>query len=349
MSKIKVNNSVALTHADNKALFDKACAKKIISVSNSAPLVTGGNINAPLGALVYVRPKAIEVLTAPQVADKIAKAEQNGKWGDKVVSIKLKEYAGSVAPDDGLKSDTYNASTNYATMARGVFNYTTAWRSTELEEITVGAMQEDHRANQLEASMRTLAIHRNKFFFDGVSTNVDAPVEGLLNASNLGAYTTVQAGVGGDTEWNSKTPDEIVNDIVDALSALNAKSAGLSDEGLEGGKGKVVIAVASDSIRALDRTNNFGLTARKLLKEMYGDKVEFVSVPQMNKADSSSDVMYAIYTEKEIPTLINSYVEMARVYPLNVEDSQVSQKLSAGTSGCIVQFPMFVVRFNGIG
>ena len=47
--------------------------------------------------------------------------------------------------------------------------------------------------------------------------------------------------------------------------------------------------------------------------------------------------------------LLNSYVEMAKAYPIYQKDSVVSQKLSGATSGCIVQYPWAIVRYNGIG
>lgn len=355
-TELKFNNSVSLNHSDNKALRETAMRKGIIGVQqpmmNAAPFVTTPNINAPLGALNYIRPRAIEVLTAPQVSDKIAVPEKNGNWGEKLVTIKLKEFTGEVSTDDGFTSDGLQAKTNYSNAIRGVYYYTTSWLSTEIEEAAVGAFQEDHRANQAEAAMRTLALFRNKYFFSGVSDKgLTAPVEGLLNASDLNAYVSVAAGAGSTnpTYWVNKTSDEIVNDIVTAKATLNKQSMGLVDDGLEAGRGKMILAVATGSAGQLDRTNNFGLTARKMLKEMYGDKLEIVSVPQFDNAYSNSDVFYLVYSEDDMPTILNSYVEMARAYPLTVQDSVISQKISAATSGCIVQYPMFIARFNGIG
>ena len=105
--KYKVSNSKSLAHASNASFYQAMKAKGIISVDNSAvaPALTTPNINVVLGALTFIRPKAIEILTAPRVADKIARAEKNGKWGDKLVTFKLKEYTGATRPDDGLTSD----------------------------------------------------------------------------------------------------------------------------------------------------------------------------------------------------------------------------------------------------
>lgn len=350
--KYKVSNSKSLAHASNASFYQAMKAKGIISVDNSAvaPALTTPNINVVLGALTFIRPKAIEILTAPRVADKIARAEKNGKWGDKLVTFKLKEYTGATRPDDGLTSDGLQVKTNYEQQVRGVYYYTTGWMATDLEEATTQGMQENYRADQAEGAMRTLAIDRNDFFFRGVAeAGLVQPIYGMLNDPNLTAYSTVATNVGNtSTYWADKTPEEIYNDIVTAVNALYTQSNGIVEDELPNGKLKC--AVATGSLGQLDRTNSFGVTARKLLKETYGDKIEFIAVPQLNSADSSSDCFYMIFDWNEgDATIVNSYVEMAKAYPIYQKDSVVSQKLSAATSGCFVQYPWAIVRYNGIG
>lgn len=349
MVKIKVNNEKSLAHADNKDLLAMVKNKGIVAVENALPaMISTPNINAPFGALAFIRPKAVEILTAPRVADRLASPQKNGKWGDEIVAIKIKEYMGSVSPDDGLSSDGFQAKTNYSTEYRGVYYYTTGWMSNDRAEATAGAFAENYRADQAEAAMRTMAIARNNFFFSGVSVKGSAtPIYGLLNDPHLSAYATVPA-EGANVAWSAKSPEAIANDITTAYAALCSQSKGIVGEGIEGGRGKLKLAVAASSQAQLNRANTYGKTALAMLKETYGDRLEIVAVPQFTNADSSSDVFYLIYEEEGYETLINSYVEMARVYPLFVKDSTVSQKISAATSGCVVQYPMFVVRYNGL-
>lgn len=349
MVKIKVNNEKSLAHADNKDLLAMVKNKGIVAVENALPsMITTPNINAPFGALAFIRPKAVEILTAPRVADRLAAPQKNGKWGDELVSIKIKEYMGSVSPDDGLTSDGFQAKTNYENAVRGVYYYTTGWMSNDRAEATAGAFAENYRADQAEAAMRTMAIARNNFFFSGVSAKgLSAPIYGLLNDPSLSAYATVPA-EGAVTAWGQKSPEAIANDVTTAYSALNTQSKGIVGEGIESGRGKLKLAVAASSQANLNRANTYGKTAMAMLKETYGDRLEIIAVPQFTNADSSSDVFYLIYEEEGYETLLNSYVEMARVYPLFVKDSTVSQKISAATSGCVVQYPMFVVRYNGL-
>ncbi len=351
--KYKVNNSVSVAHASNRDFFNAMKAKGIIGVVNAAaaPYITTPNINLPLGALNYIRPSAIEVLTAPRVADKLAAPQKNGTWGNQAVTIKLKEFTGKSSPDDGLTSDGLQVKTNYEAKMRGVYYYTTGWLATDLEETTVGAMAENYRADQAEAAMRTIAIDRNRYFFSGVKlANNPAGLYGLLNEPTLGAYITVanNGAASPSTYWSAKTPEQIANDVVAAVNQLYVQSNGIVEDELR--NGRIILAVATGSLGNLDRTNNYGKSARGMLKETYSDRLEIVAVPQFNNADSSSDVFYVIFDMGgSTPTLLNSYVEMAKAYPIFQKDSVVSQKISAATSGCIVQYPWAVVRYNGIG
>lgn len=351
MTKYKVNNAVSIAHASNRDFLKALNAKGIISVDNAAPApyISTPNINVPLGALNYIRPEAIEVLTAPRVSDKLATPQKNGTWGDNSVTIKLKEYAGATSPDDGLTSDGLQQKTNYSTVMRGVYYYTTGWMSTDREEAAAGGFSENYRADQAEGAMRTMAIDRNNFFFSGVAVKGNTlPIYGLLNEESLPAYETVPNGAGSSTYWSDKTPEEIHNDIVAGVNQLYVQSNGIVNDGLS--NGKILLAVASGSLGNIDRTNMYGKSARAMLKETYGDRMEIIAVPQFNNADSNSDVFYIIFDLGDrTPTLLNSYVEMAKAYPIFQKDSVVSQKLSAATSGCIVQYPWAIVRYNGIG
>nr|DAV82130.1 MAG TPA: major capsid protein [Caudoviricetes sp.] len=346
--KFKINNSVSIADNSNQDFLKYAYSKGTIGVSNSAPTITSPNINLTFGALQYIRPRAIEVLTAPRTCDKIASSEKFGVWGDRTIVIKQKEFAGKTSPDDGL-SESPSVKTNYNYITRGVYYYQTSWMSTDLEETTATGMQENYRADQVNSAMQTLAIDRNNFFFRGVKeSSLSAPVYGFLNEPQLPAYKTVKQGSKGKTEWDTKTPEEIHNDIVDAVNELYKKSNGVIEDNLA--NGKIKMAIASNSLGNIDRANSFGLTARIKLRETFGDNLEIIAVPQLNLADSSSDCFYLMFDMQGADsTILNGFVEMARAYPIFQKDSVVSQKISGASAGCIIQYPWAIVRFNGIG
>lgn len=343
--KFKVNNALSVGHASNAEFYRAMNEKGVLRVSNEA--VTTPNIQLPAGALMYIRPKAVEVLTAPEAADKIAAPQKNGNWGDEIVNIKVKEYLGHTSPDDVEDDDGLLSGVNYSNVQRGVYYYRSGWRVNDREEATVGALQENARANKVEAAMRALRIDRNLFFLKGVSfKGLSAPIYGYLNDPSLSAYITVAAGASGDTEWSEKTPEEISNDITDAWAQLNTQSNGLAAEMLSKGKRlKLFLSPASEAL--FKRVNGYGLSAYKAVNENYPG-IEVVAVPQMAGANSGANVFYLSIDTDGNDTVLNSYVEMARAYPIFQKDGVLSQKISAATSGGVVQYPMFVVRYTGI-
>ena len=352
MTKFKVNNKLSIADRVNLKFFNHIKSKGIIGVENASPMVTTPNINLPLGALTYIRPQAIEVLTAPRMAERFAKPQQNGRWGDESINIKIKEYTGKVAPDDGGTSDGLQVKTNYENALRGVYYFHTGWLATDIQEARVGAMKENYRADQVNASMTTIAIARNNYFFKGVETKSNQnPIYGLLNDPNLPPYETVsQVGEGSSasTYWSNKTAQQIHNDVVAAVGSVMSRSAGKAEEAI--GRGAHwSVGIATGSYMLLDQKNEFGKSAKTMLEETFKDKIDIFPVPQFNSADSDSDVFYVALMSDEVPTILNSYVELARAYPMFIQDSQVSQKISSATSGCIVQYPFFISRFNGIG
>ena len=323
-------------------------AKGIIRVDNDANAVFPANINAPIGALAYIRPKAVDALTAPRVADKIAAASKNGTWGDEILVIKTKEYMGKTSPDDGQESDGYLSGVKYSNETRGAYYYASGWRSTDREEATAGAFQENIRADKAEAAMRSMAIDRNAFFFSGVKDkSLKAPVYGLLNEPGLTPYVVAKQGKSGSSKWTDKTIEEIANDVVDAYAKMQQQSDGNAALSLAGGKKlKLLVSPASEAL--LKKSNEFGRSAMENLKGSFGESLEIIAVPQMAKANSNSDVFYLMIDGDGVEALLNSYIEMARVYPIFIKDSVTSQKISAATSGCVAQLPMMIVRDTGI-
>ena len=135
MFKVKANNNYPLTHAENSDFLKVMMNKGIIGVQNAvAPNITTPNINAPLGALAYIKPKAIDILTAPRTSDRLAILEKNGVWGNKVVQIKVKELEGTTSADDGSAHNGKNASVNYDVVSRGVYYFRSSWNTNDLEE-----------------------------------------------------------------------------------------------------------------------------------------------------------------------------------------------------------------------
>lgn len=372
MTKYKINNNVAISHLDNREFLQHMFNKGVIGLgfagddmgyrtSNSAPMISTPNINVPLGALNFIKPEAIEVRTAIQTADKIAPKTKIGKWGDKLITIKIKEFMGKVKPDDGTANDTIKSTTNYSFVTTGVFPFCGFWGNNDLARETVGGFQENLQADDNKSLMNTMAIAQNNIFFNGVSEKnlaslgIQQPVYGLKNNPNLSDYTTVASNAGKtSTYWNDKTPQEIYNDVLASYTRLVNKSGGnIVENGIINGKGKLKLCIALGAyttLMKLTAVGNIFMTAKQFLEANFKG-LEIIPVPQFNSANSNSDVAYLIYEEASSfgDTLIQPYQELIRAYPVFQKHSELSQKISSCVSGCIVQIPMFIDRFDGIG
>lgn len=367
MTKYMINNEQSINHIDNKDFLNDMIKKGVVAVDNNAPMVSTPNINVPAGALQYIMPSDIEIRTAPLVADRIASKQKIGDFGGtRSIVFKIKEFLGRATADDGRANDSTRSTVNYSTITRGAFAYSTYWNTTDLMETSVGAMGQNYQRDSIASAMNTLAMMQNQIFFDGVEdknlneVGVSYPVYGLLNEPSLIQYNTVSKNQGGtSTNWEDKTAQEIYNDILKAKVELTNRTMGLAGQiitsGLASGRGKLKLAIATGSFELLNRVEANSVnskTARELLKENMGiEDNDLISVPQFNSAKDNSDVFYLIYEDKAVygDTIINAYQELIRAYPIFQHHSEYSQKLSSQVSGCIVQYPMFITRYKGIG
>ncbi len=362
--KIKVNNNMPLSHIDNRQAFRALNEKGIITIGtpgdekpnrmyNTAPLISTPNINASLGALNYINPQAIEVLTAVRTADRIAKPTKVATWGDTSYTIQVKEYTGVATPDDGSAFDGKKSGLNYSYYIRGIKYFCDGWGTNDIEQSQYSKVKTNVVDDKVKASMNTLSINRNLTFFKGIeetwNQNNIYPVYGLLNDPNLKSYNVVEATQSGSTYWADKDPNQIANDVIQAYGQLIDQTGALVEEETNR---TLKLVVSSHSYTYLIKPYSLAATlfTAQMIIEQNIPGIEIICSPELNNANNSSDVFYLIYENSAYgETISNPYVEMARAYPIFVQDSETSQKISSGILGCIVNIPMFITRWTGIG
>lgn len=342
-----------LTNAEFRALNSKG-----ILTANADIPVTASNINGlAAGPFTYIQKDAVEALVAPMMFEKfVGGMEKQGSWGDKVVTIKLAELIGR--PQSYVAGDSSSTGGNESELSlnyvnRGVYYGESSWGIDDLEVATLGKMSEDGMARKAAACMLGIAIERNQVAFLGkTDKGLTTPVYGLLNDPAItqinSTIPTVAAGASTDTEWSTKTPDEIVNDIVNMVNELGIQSEGSSFEYFGAGK-EYRLGVASSVYGQLDRTNSFGLSARAKLKENYGDKLKLFPIPQMNGYASGDNIMMMIIDATDnTQTAKGGFTELARAFQIDRKGSYTSQKIAFAISGCVVQRPTLVYTAKGI-
>lgn len=367
---MKCNKNVSITHKDNRE-FLKTCNskgilsvgygndEKLLKISNTAPMVSTPNINANLGVLNYIDPVAIEILTAVQTADMIAKPRKIGFWGLNSYTYNIKERMGKVSPDDGSANDTIRSTSNVSQVLRGVKAFAGYWGNNDLARSQYSQMQIDLQAEDVHGLMQALAINRNMVFFNGVretwNTNngISLPVYGFINDPKLPAYQIVkQNNQNNSTQWKDKTPNEISNDVcVYAYGNLNKKSGGIVNTGRSNGRGRLKLCLSNASLVYLDQMQTIGnswVSARQLIENNLKG-IEIIACPELDGVNNNSDVFYLVYEEEAYgETMANVYVEMARAYKVFEKHSEISQKISQLIGGCVVKRPEFITRWTGI-
>lgn len=370
MTAIKINNNQSLAHQDNREALKMFNQKGILTVgqagddnflkmNNTAPMITTPNINANLGVLNYIDPKAVEILTATMTADMIAKPQKIGYWGLNSYTFNVKEHMGIVSPDDGTANDTKRSTTNVSQVLRGCKAFAGYWGNNDLARSQYSQMKIDLQAEDVKSLMQALNINRNMVFFNGVAEtfNTPLPVYGLINDPKLPSYKVVENNGIDDnnqptTSWKYKNPNQISNDVcVAAFGDLNTKSGGLVNTGFANRRGKLKLAVSNNALVYLNQMQNIGyswVSARKLIEDNLPG-IEIIACPELDGINNNSDVFYLIYEEEAYgDTLANLYVEMARAYPIFTQHSEISQKISQLIAGCVVKVPMFITRWTGI-
>lgn len=340
-----------LTNSDIQLLDRRGILK-----NNSGNSITTPNINSIFaGPLTFIQKEAIDVLTAPLLYDEfIGISEKNGSWGQDTVSIKIREYGGEVTSyvsGNSAITGGQRSSVNYNTIIRGVYEYEKSWVVDDKELNSAGFFNENLIVEETKATMKALAIARNRINFLGIpeKNNSNAPVYGILNDPELLPMITVPANKEGNTEWKDKTTEEIYNDIIFLINELQKQSKGLSLQSYNSGK-VYRLGIANSVFGNLRKTNSYGLSALTKLKEEFADTLKLFAIPQMDNYDNNIDniMMLIIDADDDIPTAKGSYMELARAYQIDRLGSTISQKIVSSISGNITQRPILIGRARGI-
>lgn len=330
-------------------------AKGILTFNGNPNPITSPNLNTPFASsLTYIQTEAIDILTAPRQFEKLGgELEKNGDWGQDSISIKIREYAGEVTPYSSGNSSAMGgqkSGVNFGNKLIGVYYYEKPWSVDDKLQASAGFFNENMLKSEAEASMLALAIERNAVNFLGKHESGSlTQVNGFLNSPDWDStIPVVDAGAGGDTEWAEKTPEEIFNDFANTIALLNKKSKGKSTQSASAGK-KYNIGIANSCFGYLHRTNKYGLSVFQKLKEVYGDSINLVNVPEMDGFAGGDNIMtITIDADDNVKTIKASYVELARTYPVDRIGSLTSQKIAAAISGAVLQRPVMAIRVKGI-
>lgn len=311
-----------------------------IALDAQPGLVTTPNAGVPLLFTSIVDPEVIRVIFTPMRAAEIMGGEtQKGDWTTDVAYFPLAESTGQVATyGDYSNNGTVDVNANW--IPRQPYGWQAFKRYGEKMLARWGAAGINY-ASELDTSIAIVFNKfRNKTYFYGVAGLVNY---GLLNDPALLAPISplTKANTTQGVTWLRATALEVFEDIRTLYTQLVSQMGGnvQMDE-------QMTLALSTNRMPSIVKTNDFGVTVRDMLKEAFPNlKIE--AAPEYTTG-AGEFVQLIIPRFEGQQTAYPAYTERQRAHALITEPSAWSQKVSAGSFGAIVRRPTAIASMLGI-
>lgn len=305
-------------------------------------LQTTASNMTPVQFLQYWFPDMVKVVTQSLDADSILGRDFAGSWEDEELVQPVIEYAGQARPY-GDKTNLNLADFNINYEARTIVRMEQDLEVGKLEAARAAKQRVDALGSKRYAASLSLAITANDIAFNGYNAAINKTY-GLLNDPNMPAYVSLPNGAAGTSTWATKTFNEIVADIKTMMAGLRSRSG----NNFKPESDAAVLAVATDSIDALDTVNPLGTTSvREWIAKTY-PRLRVASAPQLNNANSGDDVAYLFAEELAGQKVIGQYMQDAlRLVGVEQKAKGVLESYSNATAGVFLKVPVALVRYTG--
>jgi len=188
------------------------------------------------------------------------------------------------------------------------------------------------RISPVGTSMTTMAQFQNNSYFFGISGLQNY---GLLNDPSL-PPAIVAAGA-----WSAASAEAIYNDVVRLFRQLQLQSNGVIDA-----RASMTMALSPTLEAWLDKANQFGLTARKLIASNYPNLTIKTAV-QYGQQFGGELIQFICNEVQGNRTAEAAFTEKMRAHAVVVGHSSWSQKKSAGTFGTVIYQPFAIASMTG--
>lgn len=296
------------------------------------------NASVPAYMRAYANPRVIEVLTAERAYRKIAPEVKNGDFTTSFTQFRCLEFTGETTPyGDYDGNGQVNVNTNYP--VREQYRFQTTLKVGDLEQKMNAEAKIDLFAEKQRSASIALDIDFNRFALYGVAGKA---VYGLLNDPSLNASIT-PISVGGVTAWSGKNATAEIADISKLMGTLYAQAGGHID-----GSTNTKLLVSPQTLADLDKVNDYGITAKKMLADTYPN-MTIVVVPELYNATLGTSTIMVLADEiLGQPVVEFGYTDKYYAHEIVRSLSAWEQKISAGTYGAIVQLPFAIATMTGV-
>jgi hypothetical protein len=299
-------------------------------------LVTVSNAGIPAYLTNIFDPTLIEVLTSPLEAVNIMGGEdKKGDWTTDSVTFSVIEYSGETSSYGDFNNNGNAGNVNVNFPARQAYVYQGYVQWGEREAARYGLARIDWANRKNIAAAKTMAQFQNNSYFFGISGLQNY---GLLNEPSLPPSITTA------TPWNAAatTPEQIFDDVRRLFTQLQLQSNGVIDS-----KAAMTLAISNFSDSTLDRTNQYGLSARNQISKHFPNLTIKTAV-QYGQQTGGYLAQLIVNELDGQPTVRPAFTEKMRAHAVVVGNSSWSQKKSAGTLGTVLYRPFCIASMIGI-
>lgn len=299
---------------------------------NLAPtMVTAPNAGIPAWLTTFFDPKAIETVIAPMAAAQIFGEVKKGDWTTDTAMFRTVEPVGQVATY-GDWSPNGMAGSNSTYPTRETYHYQVWTEYGDKELAKAGAGMIDLAADKQRARSLTMAKFQNQSYLFGIAGLRNY---GLSNDPSLTAPTAAPV------NYATAEPEAIANDVVRQVGNLITKSSGA----INGMTERLVMATAPSLINDIRRTNSFGLSADKKIRETYPN-IEYVAVPEYDTAAGRLIQLWVAEIDGQVTAELG-FTDKLRAHSVERYSTNTRQKFSGGTLGAVIYRPFAVEQTIG--
>lgn len=256
-----------------------------VAMDSLQPTMFPAGVPTPLQFLQTFLPGFVRVLTQAQKIDELIGVSTVGRWEDEEILQAVIESVGLAAPYGDLANIPL-ASWNPGWERRTVVRFEQGFRTGPLEVARAAAAGIDSNAEKRNAATASLEFTRNEVGFYGYNDGENRTF-GLLNDPGLPVLTTAPDGASGDSEWSTKTFQEIIADLRFMLEGLRTRSGDRIDPSTT----TITLAVPTSGMGAFGAVSDFGNSVADWLDKVYRN-VRVVSAPQLEDANGGASVAY---------------------------------------------------------
>lgn len=305
-------------------------------------LISVSSAGIPAYLAMYVDPKLIEVLTAPNKAAQIFGEVKKGDWTTAFTVFPLIEHVGETSSyGDYSNNGTTGANLNFPQRQSYHYQTVTQWGERQLE--LAGLAKVDWASRLNIASAIVLDKFQNNSYFFGIAGLQNY---GLLNDPGLIAAIAPGVKAVNTPVWVfnnvvTATANEIYTDIQTLFGKLVAQSQSLIEADTP-----MVLVMSPGSSVALTATNSFNVNVYDLLRKNFPN-ITFETAPQYATAAGNLVQLIAKTVEQQ-ETGYMAFTEKMRAHAIIKDLSAFKQKKSQGTWGAVIFQPFAIAQMIGV-